>query len=125
MARIGLIALFGAGGALTRLGVTNVVGPRSFPWATLLINVTGSFLLGVLVTWGTTRLAHDLSCALAVGFLGAYTTFSTFAVETTLLGDDGRVPTATVYVACSVALGVVAAIAGVALGRSLAQGAVR
>jgi CrcB protein len=117
--RIALVAVFGAAGALTRLGVSNVVGPRSFPWSTLLINVTGSFALGVLVTWGMTRLSHDVGSSLAVGFLGAYTTFSTFAVESTLLGDDDRVPAALAYVLLSVGIGIAAASAGVALGRVL------
>ena len=119
MTRIALIGVFGAAGALTRLGVNNVVDVRTFPWATLLINVTGSFALGLLVAWGATRLSGDVASALGVGFLGAYTTYSTFAVDVTLLGDDGRVPAAAVYLAATVTLGVAAAVAGVALGRTL------
>jgi CrcB protein len=119
VSRIALVAVFGAAGALTRLGVSNAVGPRSFPWSTLLINITGSFALGVLVTWGVTKVSHDLGSSLAVGFLGAYTTFSTFAVDATLLGDKGRVPAALVYVVLSVGVGIAAAVAGVALGRAL------
>jgi CrcB protein len=117
--RVGLIALFGAAGALTRLGVGNAIDARSFPWATVLINVSGSFALGLLVTWGTTKLSHDVGSALGVGFLGAYTTFSTFSVDATLLGDDGRLGAAGLYVATSVVLGIAAAVAGVALGRTL------
>lgn len=119
MSRVALIALFGAAGALARLGVNNVVSHRTFPWSTVLINITGSFALGLLVTWGSTRVSAPVASALGIGFLGAYTTFSTFTVDATLLGDEGRVPAAASYLALSVALGVAAAIAGVALGRSL------
>ena len=119
MTRVALIGVFGAAGALTRLGISNAIDARTFPWATLLINVTGSFALGVLLTWGATRLSHDVGSALAIGFLGAYTTYSTFAVDVTILGDDGRVTAAGVYLAATIVLGVAAASAGVALGRSL------
>ena len=119
MSRIGLIAVFGAVGAVTRLGVSNAVDVRSFPVATLLINVTGSFALGLLVSWGATKVSRDLGSALGIGFLGAYTTFSTFSVDATLLGDQGRVPAAALYVAASVGLGIAAAVLGVALGRTL------
>ena len=121
MTRIALIGVFGAAGALTRLGVSNAVDVRSFPWATLLINVTGSFALGLLVAWGATRLSSDVASALGIGFLGAYTTYSTFAVDVTLLGDDGRMPAAAAYLAASVVLGVAAAVAGIALGRTLVE----
>ena len=119
MSRVALIALFGAAGALARLGLGNVVPHRSFPWSTLLINVSGSFALGLLLTWGATKLSQPVGSALGVGFLGAYTTFSTFTVEATLLGDDGRLPAAAMYIAISAALGLAAAITGVALGRSM------
>ena len=119
MTRVALIGVFGAAGALTRLGVSNAIDVRTFPWATLLINVTGSFALGVLLTWGAAHLSHDLGSALSIGFLGAYTTYSTFAVDVTLLGDDGRLRAAALYLAATVVLGIAAAVAGVALGRTL------
>ena len=119
MTRVALIGVFGAAGALTRLGISNAIDARTFPWATLLINITGSFALGLLLTWGATRLSHDVGSALAIGFLGAYTTYSTFAVDVTILGDDGRISAAGAYLAATVVLGVAAAAAGVALGRAL------
>ena len=119
MTRIGLIAVFGAAGALARLGVSNAVDARTFPFATLLVNVSGSFALGVLVTWGAMRLSRDVGSAVGVGFLGAYTTFSTFSVDATLLADDGRLPAAALYVVASVGLGIAAAVLGVAVGRTL------
>lgn len=120
MTRLALIAGFGAAGALARLGVGNLVGWRSFPLATLLVNLAGSFALGVLLTWGVTRVSRDVGSGLAIGFLGAFTTFSTFAVDAKLLADDGRVAAAALYVALTMALGLAAAITGVLVGRALA-----
>jgi CrcB protein len=119
--RLALIGAFGAAGALTRLGVGNVIGERDVPVATFVINVVGSFALGLLVTWGATLLTRDVASALAVGFLGAFTTFSTFTVDAALLGDDGRVGTAAMYVVLSVGVGLLAAVAGIALGRTLVE----
>ena len=121
MTRIALIAILGAAGALARLGVGNLLPTDRFPVATLAVNVTGAFALGLVVTWGAARLSHDLGSALGVGFLGAYTTFSTFTMDAKRLADDGRLPAASSYVVMSVALGLVAAIAGVVLGRTLAR----
>ena len=119
MTRVALVGLFGAAGALTRLGVNNLVGTRSFPWSTLLINVVGSFALGLLVTWGATKVSPSVGSALGVGFIGAFTTYSTFTVEATLLGDDGRYGAATAYVVAAVALGLGAAVVGIAIGRAV------
>lgn len=110
-----LIALAGAAGALCRWWIGDRVGVRSFPWATLGINVAGSMALGwVLVS---TRWSPDLRAAVAVGFLGAFTTFSTFAFEATALVRDDRSSTAAIYVATSVVLGLLAAAAGFVAGR--------
>jgi CrcB protein len=114
-----MIAGFGACGALARLGIANLIGPREWPWSTLVVNVAGSFALGLLVAWGTTKLSTDVASAVGVGFIGAFTTYSTFAVETSLLADGGRAPAAVGYLGASVVLGIGAAVAGIALGRSL------
>ncbi len=107
------MALAGAAGALARYSIGLAVGPRSFPWATFGINVTGSFALGVVLTVAA---AHGWSpetvAAVAVGFLGAYTTFSTFAYESFDLAHTGRALTAMAYVAASVVVGVLAAQLG-------------
>ena len=108
--KVALVAVFGAAGALARYGIASAVGTRSFPIATLAINVTGSFLLGVLIGSGPSAGAR---AALGVGFLGAFTTFSTFAVEADALERS----TAVLYVVLSVGLGIAAA----ALGRTLAR----
>ncbi|MEW6273384.1 MAG: fluoride efflux transporter CrcB [Thermodesulfobacteriota bacterium] len=91
-----------------------------FPWATLAINVAGSFALGALA--GSLQLASvppEVRLALGVGFLGAFTTFSTFSYETVKLVEAGAAVTAIAYVVASFALALVAAVLGLALGRSL------
>ena len=116
-----LIAIAGAAGALTRYGIGRALGPRRFPWATLGINVSGSFVLAYLVTFGAARnWPETTTVPLAVGFLGAYTTFSTFSYETIALLRTERVPAAAAYVGASVVSGLAAAALGYALARRLA-----
>lgn len=117
-----LVAVAGAAGALTRYGIAIAVGPRPFPIATLGINVTGSFLLGLVLTLGAAgRLSPQTTTALAIGFLGAYTTYSTFSWELFSLGRSDKLLTATAYLAASVALGVFAAILGYRTGATVRQ----
>ena len=110
----------GAAGALTRYGLGVVVGPRLFPWSTLAINVTGSFVLTLLVAGPLASRRNSLmAMALTVGFLGAYTTFSAFGLETVELVRDERIGAAAMYVAVTVVLGLAAAAAGYWLGQRL------
>lgn len=96
------------------------IGPRTFPYATLGINVAGSFLIGlVLVIGGEGRLGPQTTTALAVGFLGASTTYSTFAWEALTLGRTDRLALAALYIGVSVILGLLAAAGGYRLGRAL------
>lgn len=111
-----MLAVAGAAGALARYGVGNAVGVRSFPWATLGINVVGSFLLGVLLQGAPGRLDDDVRVALGIGFLGAFTTFSTFGYETVAMLRDGRAAAAGLYVAASIVLGIGAAALGYRVG---------
>ncbi len=114
------VALAGAAGAVTRYAIGLAFGTERFPWATLLINITGSFVLAFVVTFATERrLSIELSTAITVGFLGAYTTFSTFAYETFTMGHTERVPAALAYVAASVVGGLSAAWAGYELARAV------
>ena len=108
-----LVALAGAAGALSRYGLGRAVGTRDFPWATLGINLVGSFALG----WVAHRaLQRDWSAAtttaITVGFLGAFTTFSTLSNETWNLLRTDRAGMALTYVALSMIGGVLAAAAG-------------
>jgi fluoride exporter len=100
------------------------VGGR-FPLATFLINVSGSFLLGLLGGVLASRMvphSDGLRLALGVGFLGAFTTFSTFEFETHALFEDGIWWTAVANVVLSVVVGLIAVRAGIVLAKSLFGG---
>lgn len=92
-----------------------------FPVSTFVINVTGSFALGLFMTLATERFAIDsnLRPLIAIGFIGAYTTFSTFGLETVRLIEDGSRALALANVALSVGVGIVAVFAGILVGRIL------
>lgn len=95
-------------------------GP-GFPFGTLAINVLGSFLIGLVIELAQTRavgMPVELRAFLAVGVLGGFTTFSSFAFEALTLIQDGAPGLAAAYAAGSVALGLLAAVAGVALARA-------
>ena len=115
-------ALGGALGALARWGVAEALPrePGAWPWATLLVNLLGCLVLGVLAGRVFDRSAGPpwLRPFLATGVLGGFTTYSAFAVETVQLAGAGRVVTAAGYVLASTAGGVVAAAAGQRLGRA-------
>lgn len=114
-----LVAVAGAAGALSRYGVGHLVGSRSFPWATLGINLAGSFLLGVLWRAGLEqRWSETVTTSLGLGFLGAFTTFSTFSNETMELLRTDRPAAAGLYAAASLVGGLLAAAAGYAAGRT-------
>ena len=118
------IVVAGAFGALARYGLDGWISrraPTSFPWGTFAINVTGSFLLGLAFVLMTERFRPDpwLRSAVTIGFLGAYTTFSTFSLETYRLIEDGAYGLALANVVGSVAAGLTAVSAGVVLGRAL------
>ena len=107
-----LIAAAGAAGVLTRYGLTQAVGAS--PWTIAAINVAGSFALGVLVGAGA---GADTRAVAGLGFLGGFTTFSTFALDVVTDLQHGRPGRALAYVAVSVLLGILAAAAGWALAR--------
>ncbi len=91
-----LIAIGGAVGALCRYGVYEWSAWAfrvNFPYATLIVNVVGSFIIGVLVVWlaNRTSLAAELRFLLITGFLGAFTTFSTFSIDTLMLFKESPV----------------------------------
>ncbi len=116
-----LVALAGSLGALARYGIAVAVGPRTFPWSTLAINVSGSFVLGLVLALSVDRgWPENVTIPIAVGFLGAYTTFSTFSYETFTLARTDRVALAMAYVVVSVSAGFLAAGAGYALARKIA-----
>jgi fluoride exporter len=115
------VALGGSLGAPARYGVAQVihVAPGSFPWATFATNVAGSFVLGVVLGVLVSRPPSHRRARLflTTGFLGAFTTFSTFVVEVDVLAKDGGVGIALAYVVASLVVGLGAAGAGLAWGR--------
>lgn len=117
------IALGGAGGALARyLLATRVHGLWGGPWplGTLLVNVGGSLLIGVLFVLLQRQLLHpDWRSVLMVGFLGAFTTFSTFALETVELLEAGQPQQAALYALASTLGCVLAAGSGIVLTRAV------
>lgn len=125
-ALLGVIALGGALGAPARYGVAQVihVAPNSFPWATFWTNVTGSFALGAILALILERFppTRYLRPFLATGFCGAYTTFSTYAVEVDLLVKHARPVLALTYALSSLLLGLGAVWAGMVGARAVRLG---
>lgn len=114
------VALGGALGSVARyvLGALFPRGPSGFPWATLFINVLGSFLLGLVLRYFAQSDVHPaLRTGLTIGFCGGFTTFSTFSLETVRLMQTGQLTRATMYVVASVLLSVLATFAGLLAGR--------
>lgn len=108
-----LMAFAGAAGVLSRYGLSQAVG--SPPWAIVGVNVLGSFLLGLLAGLGA---SDDVRTVVGVGFLGGFTTFSTFSLDVWSDLDAGRPGRALAVVGLSVVLGVAAAGAGWTAGRA-------
>ena len=120
-----LIALGGASGAVARYLVDGFVVERTgatFPWGTFVINVSGSFVLGLLFALAIEAdvLSREIRAPLMIGFLGAYTTFSTWMLETWRLAEDGSVVLALANAGGSLAAGIVAVVAGLTVGRLIA-----
>ncbi len=120
----GAIAVFGVLGCWARFAQTILVQTvygRDFPYATMTINVMGSFLMGFLFVETLERLtlAPWIRTGVLTGFLGGYTTFSTFEMETLLLAEGGELAKAALYVALSVGLGLAAAFGGAYIARNL------
>ena len=115
------IALGGALGAPARYEVAELVHvPKDgFPWATFWTNASGAFVLGLFLTLLLERFPPSRFPRpfFAIGFLGAYTTFSTMAVETVTLIKDGHAPLGCAYLVTSVAAGLLVAYTGVVVAR--------
>ena len=114
----GTAARYGVGGLAYRL-----VGTR-FPWGTLAVNVLGSLLVGLVMYVGlhSDLLTPTVRTAVAVGFLGAFTTFATFSYETMRLVEDGALSPALWNIAANLFLGLAAVWVGLVLGRMLMGG---
>lgn len=120
-----LLAVFlgGALGTVARflLAAHHAAGPGSFPWVTLVVNLTGSLAIGFLVPL-TEHVAHRAATVrplLLIGFLGGWTTYSTLAVDATLLATHGDIATCLAYLAATVVGGLTLVVAGHAVARRL------
>ena len=118
--RLALMAIFGAIGTLARYGLQGVVQIKmasTFPYGTLLINLTGCFFLGLIgqLTLNRILVPSEWRVAIAVGFFGGYTTFSSFGWETAKMMESGEWLRASTYVVASVILGLLLSDAGIRL----------
>ena len=112
---VALVALAGAAGVLGRYGFTQALGAHDAPWSVLAINVAGSFAIGILAGSGASQ---DVRTVVGIGFLGGFTTFSTFSLDVFADLEAGRPGRALALVVLSVGLGIGAAAAGWALARA-------
>lgn len=121
--RVALIAIGGALGALARYGVSGLVDTWRGPTVLgiFVINISGALALGLLLGFTEDRITFPVLArsAIAIGFLGAYTTFSTLMFETVDLAESGSLATAALNAGGSVAAGLVAVYAGLVVGRSI------
>ena len=137
MKRIVIVAIGGAIGAVARYGIgmmINSVWPIRFPLGTFVINITGSFIIGAFLTIFENRsvvpatlynweIWANLRLLIAVGFVGAYTTFSTFEYETLKLIEEDRTGTAILYLILSITVGLISVWLGVKFARLIIPGA--
>ncbi len=118
------LAVGGAFGAVSRYlvqgWVQDLAGGR-FPWGTLAVNISGSFALGLVFALAMDRaiLSPEVRVPLMVGFIGSYTTFSTLMLESWTLVEEGDIAHMLFNLAGSVVIGLIAVVAGLALGRAL------
>ncbi|MCJ8520599.1 CrcB protein [Pseudorhizobium tarimense] len=124
MLPIFLVAAGGATGSVLRylVGLWSLrsLGP-TFPWGTMIVNVVGSFAIGLLAELVARRLnaSAEMRLLLVTGFLGGFTTFSAFSLDALTLFERGAAGTAVAYVLGSVVISLMAVVGGLALGRSM------
>ncbi|HEX2780871.1 MAG TPA: fluoride efflux transporter CrcB [Gemmatimonadaceae bacterium] len=119
------VALGSAVGGASRYALATAIQARvgsPFPWGTLVINVTGSLILGFILRYAlqTTAVSPEVRALLTTGFCGGYTTFSTFGFETATLIEEGGYQRAMLYVLASVVLSLAAVFVGFAAADAVA-----
>ena len=122
--KLALIALAGAAGTLARYwfsGLVYTLVGREFPWGTAAVNILGCFLFGLIWELGGDRMIirNETRAILLTGFMGAFTTFSTFIFESGAFLEDGRILPALANVGFQTVLGFAALFGGLLLGRML------
>tara|TARA_E500000305_G_scaffold79106_1_gene64892 strand:- start:194 stop:586 length:393 start_codon:yes stop_codon:yes gene_type:complete len=123
---IASIALGGAIGAVARHSVSVMMGSimgSGFPWGTLTVNIVGSFLMGALIEISALKLSlsPEMRALLVTGFLGAFTTFSTFSLDVATLYERGNLGLTALYIIVSVVVGISALFGAIALVRGILQ----
>lgn len=119
-----LVGIGGFAGAICRFGIAHssrLLWATSFPLGTLIANLAGCFLIGMLIGSGKSDTNHHLRLSFGVGFLGALTTFSTFGAETMHHAQNGAPWLAGLNVAVNLIGGLLAVLAGIALGQRFFQ----
>lgn len=125
MTRVVWYVAFGSAvGGVVRLLLSGYIQQRvgeAFPLGTMVINITGSFLLGFLIRFalGTPDISPEIRAMLTTGFCGGYTTFSTYSYETATLIEDGRYERASLYILLSVAIALLGVFVGFAAARQV------
>lgn len=118
--QLGIVVLGGAIGAGLRYAVGEWISTDSFPYATLSVNLVGSFLLGILaIGLAQNLVSTNMALLLGTGVLGAFTTMSTFSVETVQMFDDGHGSSAMVYVVLTMILSPLLALIGWKIGETI------
>lgn len=122
MTRVLIVFSAGGAGCVARYLVATAVGPRAFPYATLIVNLVGSFLIAFVVGIGAIRtdMSANLKLALTTGFMGGFTTYSSFNFETTRLVLDGHTVRAALNVGATLAGAFAAGLLGWWLARRIA-----
>ena len=124
MNQVVAIAVGGALGALSRYWTAGLVSrlfERSFPYGTLAVNIIGSFLIGIgyILIVDRLQVASEWHAVLMIGFIGAFTTFSTFSLETVSMMQEGRLTAALIYIFSSVLVCLLATTAGMLLAKQI------
>ena len=117
------IGVFGFFGAMARYGIARLFGRFSalFPFGTFFINITGCFLLGWFMTWAQPRMhiPDPIRLGIAVGFVGTYTTFSTYMYESDRMLSEGQAIRGMLYILGSVIIGLIAVRMGIILAQRM------
>jgi fluoride exporter len=120
-----MVGIGGCLGSILRFWLGTYIGSKMgtrFPYGTFVINITGSFLIGLVFAWLTVRTnwGPNWRYLIPIGFIGGYTTFSSFEFETLRTIQDGQIGLGLLYVAASVVVGFVAVWGGVVAGKAIA-----